>query len=917
MEHLLKGMRCLKLRVYPENELEESAEFIQALAALFSNAATQTLKLAYADTFVSLLHPVVETATAEVNHPVWSPAISIILQRAHAIASKPKYWPAIFPLIVLALCVSPRDVFMQQWQPTMDTIMVRLKVRSDHHSADKQDRTTRVLCMNAFIRLFWVYLHRCPESSTSTRRRIDGLFRNFFEDNGPLYPADMNEPFVIILHYAFARQLDIAEEMIVDFTRPIEGNVDPALTNRAAYLIRAITATLRSMEEDRTAPWPTSADLYTLPETALPSSGDAVTPELAANPDVVTLLPKSGPAIFKLLIHCDRLIGGTLLSSESVTISGNPSSSAIDNPEALTRKHGDVHASYTTRLGPTMRLIATLLDSLPRLLNPDAPFSQVANLLSRATFSADARVCDSAAAAIRRIAVDATRCLTMVVTYRDFVIDTRHVFRDTFVGSRLMESQFERVIQLWLDLCLQLVQHQRIAVASPADEDEAPSLGAAGLAKIEAAAVFLLASSSVTQRRLAGKILSVARDLEGTQRRPSAAFRYSRIIPADASLMLTRVAQLYDVLVEEANLDKIAGLSDTDRARAESVKGRTLGSIAESDQPKDAALWTVLLPHFVQKMGEHLPIACGELRSVICATVLRLQGHVHSMGNPIASRGRASPRPQNDVTALAEHWKSYLAILCVTMPTAGPPPQTPSVPRVKDAVILTPDTIHSPVIFHYLISLFSWEDVRFRDVAIHALGATRHPLLRPLAEVLLGAVRRLADGRRSTNSNAHWTAIAQVFELISPSILEPSSLSANLQSMISFVKITSTMLVNSQDDTDLQALRRSFCVVVENLTNSIAKLDSSDRFFGQDLRGAIFKLCYDWCHVGRRPDVARARESQVVQAAAEGYRGERHRAQYLEEVQQRTRALSASAAEAMAGLCVSLDLLLVHHSERS
>ena len=693
--------------------------------------------------------------------------------------------------------------------------------------------------------------------------------------------------------------------MLVDFVRPIEGNVNPALTNRAAYLIRGITATLRSMEEDRTAPWPTASDLYTLPETALLSSGEAMTPEFAANPDVISLLPKSGPAVFKLLIHCDRLVGGTLLSSDSVTISSNPSNSIIDNPETVTRKHGDVHVSYATRLGPTMRLLATLLDSLPRLLNPDAPFSQVANLLSRATFSADARICESAAAAIRRIAVDATRCLTMVVTYRDFVFDTRHVFRDTFVGSRLMESQFERVIQLWLDLCTQLVQHQRIAVASPADEDEAPTLGASGIAKCEAAAVFLLASSSVTQRRLAGKILAVARDLEGTQRRPSAAFRYSRIIPDVASMSLTRISQLYDVPIEEAQLDKIVGLSVADRTRAEAFKGKTLGAIAESDQAKDGALWLTLLPHLVQKISDHLPIAGGELRSVICATILRLQGHVHSMGNMIASRGRAVPRPSNDIAALADQWKSYLAILCVTLPSSGPPPQTPPVPRVKDAVILTPDTIHSPVVFHYLTSLFSWEDGRFRDTAIHALGATRQPLLRPLAEVLLGSVRRLADGRRSSTSNAHWTAIAHVFELISPTILEPSSLSANLQSMISFVKLTYTMLASAKDDYEVQALRRSYCVVVENLTNSIAKLDSSDRFFGQDLRGAIFKLCYDWCHVGRRADIAKARESQVVQAAAEGYRGDRDRAQYLDEVQSRTKALSAAAAEAMAGLCVS------------
>lgn len=128
MEHLLRGMRHLKLRVYPTDDLEISAEFIQGLAALYSNATSQHLKNVYADTFVSLLHPVVETATAEVNHPIWSSAVATILQRALQAASKPKLWVNAFPLVVVALCVSPRDVFMQHWQSTIDVIMAKLKV---------------------------------------------------------------------------------------------------------------------------------------------------------------------------------------------------------------------------------------------------------------------------------------------------------------------------------------------------------------------------------------------------------------------------------------------------------------------------------------------------------------------------------------------------------------------------------------------------------------------------------------------------------------------------------------------------------------------------------------------------------------------------------------------------------------------
>jgi hypothetical protein len=125
--------------------------------------------------------------------------------------------------------------------------------------------------------------------------------------------------------------------------------------------------------------------------------------------------------------------------------------------------------------------------------------------------------------------------------------------------------------------------------------------------------------------------------------------------------------------------------------------------------------------------------------------------------------------------------------------------------------------------------------------------------------------------------------------------------------MIGFVKLTYSLLSDPavKEDYDLQTLRRSFCIVVENLSDSLAKLEGGDRFLGEEMRGAIFKLCYEWCQVGRRPDVARARESHTLQVAADAYRGERDRAAYLDDLQAKTKLLSAAAAEAMSGLCVS------------
>ena len=127
IEHLLRGIRQLQLRVYPENELEDSAEFVQELATLYANAQGN-LKTAYSDMLTHLLHPVIETATAEVNHPIWSKAVTLILSKAQAMLVKPKNWSTAFPLVVTALGVSPREEFMAHWQPCIDTIVFKIRV---------------------------------------------------------------------------------------------------------------------------------------------------------------------------------------------------------------------------------------------------------------------------------------------------------------------------------------------------------------------------------------------------------------------------------------------------------------------------------------------------------------------------------------------------------------------------------------------------------------------------------------------------------------------------------------------------------------------------------------------------------------------------------------------------------------------
>ncbi|WVO12730.1 hypothetical protein L204_100338 [Cryptococcus depauperatus] len=929
VEHLLKGMRHLQLKVYPEEELELSAEFLQSLSTFFLSAHGQSLKLAYAETFTHLLHPVVETATAEVNHPIWSQAIGVVLEKANGLVGKARYWSVAFQLMVTALAVSPREVFMQQWQSAIDAIMAKLK-----------DRALRPVAMGALIRMLWIYLNRCSESPSSTRKRLDYLIRAIFASSSvsPLYPPDLPiEAFITLFHFIIVRQMEYGEEFVAEFLT-IRG-VGESGADRATALVRAINHTLRTIELENPATWPKNPDFTKFDLEGFEYSGEPLSFEAESRPDVCNLLKKIGPAVFSLLQECDNDTRHLLLSSDTVSLAGHVSSNTMENlMEQVVVKHGDVYATYPAKYAAKMRLMVALIDTLPRCLPIDSKLGDLASILCRATFSADPQVCIASTSALKRMAQDHRICLLLLTTYRGFVFETRHVFKDTFIGVRLLESQFERVVRLWYEMLQTLVNHQRVAEArrdAGEGDENPPDVETSQVIKIEGAALFVLCSSSVALRKLGGQILSAARNLESRQRQPSAAFRYSRFSP-DRTVP-ARVLDVYEHSFSEPDISSvstISWLSQPERLRIETLVAsagkegnKMYQRIAEGDSARDGSLWMSILPHFVGRIADKLPNAAGELRAVVGQLVLRLQAHVALIaGGAKGLPGKTlmenfSMKNSSDVAVLADCYRAYQMVLCVTLnPANGPVLSTPSVQRstTKDMIILNQETISSPGLFTYLTSLLGWEDPRFRDAAVYALGSIRLSMLRPLAEQLLTLARRLMDSTkvggalregitRKTPNSGLWTSVAHIFRLISPLILDSKSSShlANLSSLIGFIKVTYALLSDRsvKEDYDLQNLRRSFSIVVENLTNALGKLDSSDRFLGEDLRGAIFKLCYDWCLVGRRPDVAKARESQMLQAAAGGYRGERDRASYLDDLQNKTKLLSMAAAEAMAGLC--------------
>jgi hypothetical protein len=115
IEMLIKGMRYLKIKIYPLDALEETADFLSSCATFFKNAHGAKVKHAYANLFIQLLLPIAEVAVAEVNFPSWANAVDLMYPRAMKMTLKPRHTLAGYPLVTTLLCVSRKEFFAANW----------------------------------------------------------------------------------------------------------------------------------------------------------------------------------------------------------------------------------------------------------------------------------------------------------------------------------------------------------------------------------------------------------------------------------------------------------------------------------------------------------------------------------------------------------------------------------------------------------------------------------------------------------------------------------------------------------------------------------------------------------------------------------------------------------------------------------
>ncbi|KAJ3109558.1 Cell morphogenesis protein PAG1 [Phlyctochytrium planicorne] len=216
LDLIIRSMRFLKLKIYPMEYLEETAEFLQICADFFQNSHSAKIKLAYAELFAELLEPVASVAQAEVNLPAWMGSIENIYMKAMRMSAKKVYQHVALPLITTVLCVSKKEFFLKNWPPVVEICLQKFR-----------DRQLKTMAFNCVSRLVWVYLFRsCDPMSINSQRRIESLLRVLFPVKSRIIvPQDTPlDYFVRLIYIVLVRftdpMLDLLASLLLGFETP-------------------------------------------------------------------------------------------------------------------------------------------------------------------------------------------------------------------------------------------------------------------------------------------------------------------------------------------------------------------------------------------------------------------------------------------------------------------------------------------------------------------------------------------------------------------------------------------------------------------------------------------------------------------------------------------------------------------------
>ncbi|KAL9557808.1 hypothetical protein MBANPS3_001199 [Mucor bainieri] len=681
MEMLIKGMRYLKIKIYPVDALEETADFLSSCASFFKNAHGAKVKHAYAKLFIQLLLPIAGVAVAEVNFPSWAKAVDLMYPRAIKMTLKPRHILAGYPLVTTLLCVSRKEFFAANWSHVLESCYQKFN----------KDKHTRLVALGCVSRLTWTYLFRCTESTAITFKKMDVVVKTLFPPfRRAVNPADTPlEHLILIVYFALMRDVDSGTKKILFYLLNTEAasasnshNWDLINPERMIVALTAFRLMLADLEHHsvQQPPFPADVDMAAA-GVLMNCTADVFSgPIRAVKPDVTERVEE---IVSKTLSSLDQTFGRLLVLDEkniimraaqmTSTSSSSSSSSAYihnhnihhnnnnsssnNNSSTLTTNYSvpifantvgssegpQIHhqyasfsVSYTKDKQAYFDVIKTIIDGMPRIMPAGIQLRALVDMLSRYTVHTDPEIIKAASTALLRIAAQIDS-QTAVVGFSHFICKIEDKFSDviqslasgplimTASGGSSSSQMSGGVIQLYVDLLA--IWIDQVDDTSDSSSNSNSSSSNSKLADLvretEANGLLFLCNQSAAIRKFAVQIIKMAAKL---------ADKLSNNNNNNNNNNNKHLSQLLESVGQELiQFDKLRGHKLTSEVRNRVLQHQRRGLdhvlvlIAESDHAADMAIWNLCLPQLFKLCFERLPQVTAECRQGICTRLLQIQ----------------------------------------------------------------------------------------------------------------------------------------------------------------------------------------------------------------------------------------------------------------------------------------------------
>ncbi|CAH7671615.1 cell morphogenesis N-terminal-domain-containing protein [Phakopsora pachyrhizi] len=906
--YLIRSVQFLKLKIYPPEAFEETAEFIGSFASIFDTSRGSIVKIAIAETLGPLLSQVAQSATAEVNHPVWNKAIFLILNKAHSMSDKPskaRYWGSTVPLICAAVGTAPQDVLVARWTETVDWCFSKLK-----------EKSTRSVIMLGMVQLVWTYLHRVREGVSALNKRLEPILKSAFpSDRRNVYPPEASlEIFVSLINFILYWQLEYGSDFVLGnlLSGPSEasdsglGLVAQAGPERISIAITASLRALTSLEKVEDPMYPTAEAANSskiLSPSQAPgqstasssqnfntSDGQALKPEILERPRVKAFVDAIGIKVLQIAAYSDRTLAPYTLTDDKYVSPWHESilhrTEALDGP-TITQRHGAFAVEYPRQLQPVFEALQICLHAWPRLLTSPASESAALGILFRGLISLNFSVTIESEMCLRRF-LAAGKSFSVLQSYTRFLAKPEFFFRFKPHLQKGLDNKVEKLVKLWVETLSAWCDQIRKSLIDRDDSNFAPSPnfrsdGSKLVCQTEATGLVLLCNRSPFIRRSALdalRITATARSIieESEQALTPRSMGFDRTSSV-AGLFNKAESNFFD----SVNVDD---LSSGERARLIKWKkhrkvanGEGLTRLLESDSPTDSTLHFYALSAIFSIALQHLPDTVVHARSLLYGQLQRvypLASEAAGIGGRATSSGNGM-NPGWDDRNLHMTWARLL--ITATSITTSTDPKTGNLSTTIDTMSNSGhqsgsnrDRNISPGddLIKTLVPFLTSDQSPFREATIRAMSCIHVSLYNLLLDGLSGLAHHLTSERKMieaqkdrsahTSGNAKiirlFSAIGKLHESTTRFLFHPDFVITErcVDILLRFVRETSLFLRSRQTAEDYVtiSIRKSFLIFSERLLRKLGAGSEAKpelrilRLCPHELLLETFNMAEDW-----------------------------------------------------------------------